>query len=810
MENVINANLEARRVKALHQLKILDTNADKEFDDIVLLAAQICKVPISLITFVDKDRQWFKSKLGVDITETPRNISICSQAIKHDFMIVPDLKEDIRFDHNPFVVGEPFVRFYAGVALTDENGYKLGTLCVMDKIPRVLDDVQLNALKILTRQVMKLIQLHSQVSASESKLSAYFNSTKDKIILLDPDQKIIAFNKESAQWTKEIYNKDMKNGDSMLSYVEPYLQEKFQNHFSQALLGIEQRHETKVNYKSFNIWWQVSYIPVKKDDGEITGVAFVNRNIDESKKSEEELVKSFEQKQYLSLLSEAVSRAEKPEQVYELALSALQNTLGAPKASILLFDEDGIMRFKASNGLSEAYKEKAQGHSPWSKDEKNASAIYIENVEVEPSLKALNSTIKKEGIVSLGFIPLIYKQTLLGKFMVYFTEPRHFTNAEKELAFLIATQVAYAIGQKNAETALLKSEDNLRTVFDNTQVGYILINNKLEILSFNYPASKYVEKRFNKKLLNGKIISDFFPEGSYEPRKKIHEALSGGNVSEFDFNVINPSGEEEWYNIKYSPVRTNSNEVTGLVLAFKNITLRKRNEIELNKSFELVSQQNKRLLNFSYIVSHNLRSHATNIKSILSFFNETSSEQEKNELVSYLNTVSNSLDETLLNLNQVVSINNNINLIFEPLHLHEYLQKTLSLLSNQIADKKATIVNTITQDIIVKYNPAFLESILFNFVSNAIKYCHPNRNPLIHLDCFIVNDKIVFQIKDNGLGINLKKHGDELFGMYKTFHGNTDARGIGLFISKSQVEFMGGHIEVESKIDHGTTFKIFF
>ena len=120
------------------------------------------------------------------------------------------------------------------------------------------------------------------------------------------------------------------------------------------------------------------------------------------------------------------------------------------------------------------------------------------------------------------------------------------------------------------------------------------------------------------------------------------------------------------------------------------------------------------------------------------------------------------------------------------------------------------IKNDIATNVTVNYNPAYLESIILNFLSNAVKYSHSQRQPVILLSCFYEGNKPVLTITDNGVGIDLKRHGDKLFGMYKTFHGNTDARGLGLFISKSQIEFMGGRVEVESELNEGSTFKIYF
>jgi signal transduction histidine kinase len=194
----------------------------------------------------------------------------------------------------------------------------------------------------------------------------------------------------------------------------------------------------------------------------------------------------------------------------------------------------------------------------------------------------------------------------------------------------------------------------------------------------------------------------------------------------------------------------------------------------------------------------------------LSFLQEAPDPEERQMMLNHLETVATRLDETLHNLNEVVSIQQNDNLQIETLELNEYIQKTLLLLQAQIALKNANIRCNIPTGVAVQYNPAYLESILFNFVSNALKYTHPDRIPDISLHFFDAAGCGVLQISDNGMGIDLEKNGDKLFGMYKTFHGNADAKGLGLFISKNQIEAMGGSVEVESKVNVGTTFTIYF
>lgn len=152
---------EAARLAALRRYRILDTDPEQAFDDLTLLAAHICQAPIALITLIDTDRQWFKSRVGLSATETHRNVSFCTHAIQkpNEIMVVPNALSDHRFTNNPFVVNDPKVRFYAGAPLVTDDGHALGTLCVIDRVPRMLSPDQLAALDALRRQAEAQLEL---------------------------------------------------------------------------------------------------------------------------------------------------------------------------------------------------------------------------------------------------------------------------------------------------------------------------------------------------------------------------------------------------------------------------------------------------------------------------------------------------------------------------------------------------------------------------------------------------------------------------------------------------------------------------
>jgi two-component system, NtrC family, sensor kinase len=163
---------EAARVAALNRYAILDSEPEESFDDLVILAAHICQTPMAMLSLVDDHRQWFKSKFGVQVGETPRESSICAHAIQQgDLFVVPDTLQDERFRENPLVTGEPHVRFYAGAPLINEDGFALGTLCVVDREPRELDAEQKEAINALGRLALRQMELRMNLQLLKEALN---------------------------------------------------------------------------------------------------------------------------------------------------------------------------------------------------------------------------------------------------------------------------------------------------------------------------------------------------------------------------------------------------------------------------------------------------------------------------------------------------------------------------------------------------------------------------------------------------------------------------------------------------------------
>lgn len=383
---------------------------------------------------------------------------------------------------------------------------------------------------------------------------------------------------------------------------------------------------------------------------------------------------------------------------------------------------------------------------------------------------------------------------------------------------LISGLWVYSIIKKPAELQqliekqtrkILKRETEFRAIFNQAPVGIAKIDTMTgKFITVNDEYGKIVG--YSTDELLDTDFQSITHSSDLELDLKMMSDLKKGLINDFHIEkrYISKSGNIVWVNLFVAALWKKQNKIINHIAIVENITEKKKAEEELNQSFMLVSEQNQRLLNFSYIVSHNLRSHTSNIQLISDLLENSKSKEEQDEMITLLKKVSQSLDETMRNLNEVVNIRNNINLKIENLNLNNFIENTLSLLKPQIENKSAVIENNVSDDVIIEYNKAYLESILYNFISNAIRYSHPDRIPIVSIS-FNKNEKSL-SIKDNGIGIDLKRNKDDLFGMYKTFNNNPDAKGLGLFLTKNQIDAMGGKIETESELGVGTNFIIHF
>jgi CHASE3 domain sensor protein/two-component sensor histidine kinase len=223
-----------------------------------------------------------------------------------------------------------------------------------------------------------------------------------------------------------------------------------------------------------------------------------------------------------------------------------------------------------------------------------------------------------------------------------------------------------------------------------------------------------------------------------------------------------------------------------------------------------LTKKNHQLDDFAHITSHNIRSSSGNISGLVGLLDEESSKEEYTQILQQLRIVANNLTLTLNELVDTLQVRQDVNIERQSIQFEEIFNKVKNSLSAEIIQTNAIIVGNFSQTPSIEYPRVYLESILHNLLSNALKYRHPDRVAEISISTFRKNNKTVMNVSDNGLGIDLKKFGESFFGFRKTFHYHPQARGIGLFMTKAQLEALGGSITVESEPDKGTTFTVIF
>jgi len=309
----------------------------------------------------------------------------------------------------------------------------------------------------------------------------------------------------------------------------------------------------------------------------------------------------------------------------------------------------------------------------------------------------------------------------------------------------------------------------------------------------------------------GSSFEDSFTHFSGNWKHILSDCISGATFSHEEMKFKRSDGSSFWLKMKINPWYNENDIVGGIIILTEDITLIKESkEEELRHILRLTQTQNDRLKNFAHIVSHNLRSHSGNIQSLIELMMEDKPDLKEYEFAKLIQVSSSNLRETITHLSEVAAMNVKENEKLSTVDLNLTVEKAIINVNAIAKNAEVKIINELKGDEKILGIPAYLDSIVLNFLTNGIKYRAMERESFIKIKSEKLNHYIVLLIEDNGLGIDLKRHGNKLFGMYKTFHGNPDSRGIGLFITKNQVEALGGRIDVDSTVGIGTTFKIFF
>jgi PAS domain S-box-containing protein len=298
MRAALPANVDAR-LEALRALEILDTAPEQEYDDLALIASEICGTPISLISLVDSDRQWFKSRVGLSRPETSRDEAFCAHAIlQRGLFVVADATEDPRFSDNPLVLADPKIRFYAGAPLRTADGHALGTLCVMDRTPRQLTEQQENALRALSRQVEAQLELRRLVIKQRKDADEALHAKDIEVRVLVEQMPAVLWSVDRAlRFTSSMgaglanlnQRPDQFQGWTVFDYFgteDPEFHAIAAHR--RALAGESVTYETEWKGRTFAAHVE----PLRNNDGTIRGVIGSALDITERKRAENELEKT--------------------------------------------------------------------------------------------------------------------------------------------------------------------------------------------------------------------------------------------------------------------------------------------------------------------------------------------------------------------------------------------------------------------------------------------------------------------------------------------------------------------------------------
>ncbi|MDB5141051.1 MAG: domain S-box protein [Mucilaginibacter sp.] len=354
-----------------------------------------------------------------------------------------------------------------------------------------------------------------------------------------------------------------------------------------------------------------------------------------------------------------------------------------------------------------------------------------------------------------------------------------------------------------------RSQSRLRAIFETTDIAFLLLDSDMKILTYNTIANHWSELSFGTKLKEGANFVKLLNKDRREPvRDMLNAAMAGSN---FNYETSYPlkDGSSIWYNISINPVKDLKNQTIGLCCSATNITSEKLAELERIRISSDLVQRNNDLEQFAYFVSHNLRAPLANVISLSGMLKETNiSPNEKIELEKYLFQSIAKLDDIVHDINQILQIRRNISETKENVIFSELVNHVLNDFSMLIERENINIITDFSGAGSAFTIKSYLYSIFYNLISNSIKYRQTEVPLVIEINTSIKDKTLVINFKDNARGIDLSIRRDEVFGLYKRFHTDTEGKGIGLYMVKNQVEALGGNISVDSRPNIGSTFSV--
>jgi PAS domain S-box-containing protein len=358
---------------------------------------------------------------------------------------------------------------------------------------------------------------------------------------------------------------------------------------------------------------------------------------------------------------------------------------------------------------------------------------------------------------------------------------------------------------KLLETVITQSKDSILITEANSE------DRKIPRIVYVNPAFSQMSGYESNEII-GKSTNIFKgPKSDSEELKKLLRAIKNEEECVIETITYTKSKEEYWVRFAMIPIFNNEGVITHWISIQRDITDEKKLETEKEHLIRELTQNNKDLKQFSYITSHNLRAPLSNLIGLLNIIEDIPIENEElEEILAGFTKSTHLLNETINDLVKVIIIKDNPSMQKEEVSLKEVFENVFSQLSFQIELHKPIIKLKFDKVPLLNTNKAYIESILLNLLTNSIKYKSENRKLKISITAEQIDHQAILTFKDNGIGIDLERNKDKVFGLYQRFHNYPDSKGLGLYLVKSQVETMGGTISIDSEVNKGTTFTITF
>ena len=392
----------------------------------------------------------------------------------------------------------------------------------------------------------------------------------------------------------------------------------------------------------------------------------------------------------------------------------------------------------------------------------------------------------------------------LGMLVLMNTKPVQYSPAYETVLKILADRIGAELSRINYERLLINSEMLFRSIAENFPKGTV------EVLDTDFTyvytdGKEYHQQGINPNDLIGKsIISRYSEEIGDKIKTQLEKVLAGESVM-FEMLI-----DQQQYLKSGVPLKNEQNQIDRVLLVTQNITETKKAEEERNQLIKDLKSQNEELQRFAYIISHNLRAPIVNITALLDLYNSIDPEDPENiEVIDNLKTATGILNNTLQDLIDVVAIKKNKLPKIEKIDFKMLSSNIETSLSKQIEESGAVITKDFSSAPSINYIYSHLENFLTNLTTNAIKYRKPDEDLQIGIKTYEDGEYMVIEFKDNGIGIDLERYGDRLFGLYQRFHSHVEGKGLGLYLVREQIRAHDGNLHVESEVGKGTIFYIY-